>query len=439
MKSRRSLAIVKKCKDEDFILIPILESLEVQLMRLISFGIVLVLVVSFLVNQTNAQIPERVLFQPGSYAFGPYYSSRPAGVSQPAGLPTGNIPAEKSVKTEAETDFDENQTDGATDADENQTEWETTFGVEEPQEGNNENEAGLAGTGVLALPEPATVPYLAYHRNPLTHRIHVVPYQPGYAAEPEAFPEHQSKLNLLLSTLPSREQNRPQVQYASYYDPDPEIITDKPSRLQLILGYPNASWTSCCENRWGDRLAQCPGVEPVALGPYAETSIKDQPVAPGQRGPFGGFFAGLRPLDYGQAIPLPPHYGSQQAPLSAANHYPLYSREELHRIVEQRTSYYAGTAAVPVPQPIPYPPSANHGTLLPLPKELHKTAQPLPSSADNQTCEGCKECKKHGCKKHIDSCQSCQSTACKSCATKTAHRSPKSKKPACGTGTEGVE
>ncbi|MDR2706217.1 MAG: hypothetical protein LBC02_10600 [Planctomycetaceae bacterium] len=385
-------------------------------MRLTSFGIVLVLITSFLAVQVNAQIPERVLFQPGSYAFGPYYS---AGISQSVALPTSTVLVEEAA--EAETENTESDVE-----EENQTEWETVFGVEEESSQEVENETDLIEVGVSISSNPATVPYLAYYRNPLTHRIHVVPYQPGYAAEPEAFPEHQSKLNLWLSSLPCREQNRPQVQYASYYDPDPVIITDKPSRLQLILGYPNASWTSCCENRWGYRLAQCPGVEPVALGPYAEISIKDQPVVPGHPGAFAGIFSGPRPLDYGQPVPLPPHFSVKQAPLSVATPYPNYSREELRRIIEQRASY-AGVAVVPVPQSIPVPPSANHGTPLPPPKELQpQTAQPLPPCADNQACKGCKDCKKH-----IDSCQS---TSCKFCAaSKTTHRSLKTKKTACGT------
>jgi hypothetical protein len=344
-------------------------------MRLISFDIVLVLVASFLAVQANAQIPERVLFQPGSYAFGPYYS---VGISQSVALPssttTVTVLDNESAKPE-NADYNEDNTE------ENQTEWETIFGVEEPQQ-EQEIETDLIETGVSVSLNFATVPYLAYHRDPLTHRIHVVPYQPGYAAEPEAFPEHQSKLNLLLSTLPCREQNRPQVQYASYYDPDPVIITDKPSRLQLILGYPNASWTSCCENRWGHCLAQCPGIEPVALGPYAEISVKDQLVVSGHpAGVFNGIFAGPRPLDYGQPVPLPPHFrAKQQIYLSVTNPYSSYSREELRRIIEQRASY-ATVTAVPVPHPIPAPPSANRGTLLPPPKELQpQTAQSfLPS------------------------------------------------------------
>ncbi|MDR0706056.1 MAG: hypothetical protein LBF88_13870 [Planctomycetaceae bacterium] len=389
-------------------------------MRLTSFGIVLVLVTSFLAIQVNAQIPERVLFQPGSYAFGSYYS---AGSSQSVALPSSTATAidEESAETE-NTENTEN------DAKKNQTEWETVFSVEKPQQ-EQDSETDLIETGVSAPLNFTTVPYLAYHRDPLTHRIHVVPYQPGYAADPEAFPEHQSKLNLLLSTLPCREQNRPQVQYASYYDPDPVIITDKPSRFQLILGYPNASWTSCCENRWGYRLAQCPGVEPAALGPYAEISIKDQPVVSGHSGTFNGIFAGPRPLDYVQPVPLPPNFSAKQTPLSAATPYPMYSREELRRIIEQRPSY-TGVTAVPVPQPIPTPPSANLGTLLSPSKEVQpQTAQLLPPCADNSASKRCKDCKKP-----IDLSQS---TSCKSCAaSKTAHRSLKTKKTACGTEDE---
>jgi hypothetical protein len=390
-------------------------------MRLTSFGIVLVLVTSFLAVHVNAQIPERVLFQPGSYAFGPYYS---AGISQSVALPTST--ATVLDEEAAETENTES------DAEENQTEWETVFGVEEPQQ-EQERERDLIETGVSVSSNFTTVPYLAYHRDPLTHRIHVVPYQPGYAAEPEAFPEHQSKLNLLLSTLPCREQNRPQVQYASYYDPDPAIITDKPSRLQLILGYPNASWTSCCENRWGLRLAQCPGVEPVALGHYAEISVKDQPVVSDHpAGTFNGIFARPRPLDYGQPVPLPPNFRAKQTPLSVTIPYPSYSREELRRIIEQRASY-ATVTAVPVPQPISTLLPVNRGTLLPSPKELQpQTAQPLQPFADNhnQASKSCKDCKKPlDCKKSSQS-----STLCKSCAaSKTAHRSLKTPKTDCGT------
>ncbi|MDR2438030.1 MAG: hypothetical protein LBE12_01495 [Planctomycetaceae bacterium] len=396
----------------NFIFVPNSESLEVPLMRLTSFGIVLVLVTSFAADQGNAQIPERVLFQPGSYAFGPYYSAISTDVAEPVVLPIDAVPAEESTETE------------------NKTEWETTFGVEEPQQNNKTN---LIQTGSFISLKPTTIPYLAYHRDPLTHRIHVVPYQPGYAADPEAFPKHQSQLNLWLSTLPCREQNHQQVQYADYYDPDPVIITDKPSRLQLILGYSNALWTSCCENRWGVRLAQCPEVEPVALGPYAEIGIKDQPVAAGHPQPLGGIFAGPRLLNHGQALPLPPPHNHSLA------HYPVYSREELRPIIAQRTSYAAETRAVPVPQSIPYPPSANHETPLPPPKELQpktiQTAQPLSPCTDNQSSKECKECKKHA--------NPCPPTSCKSCTTKNTHRPLKSKKTACGTenkdGTENKE
>ncbi|MDR2115180.1 MAG: hypothetical protein LBP87_02240 [Planctomycetaceae bacterium] len=385
-------------------------------MRLTSFGIVLVLVTSFWANQGNAQIPERVLFQPGSYAFGPYHSTPSAGIAQqPVALPTDSAAVNSAVVESATA---EKSPETENNSEENKTEWETTFGVEESQQ---ENETDFIESGLSISSNPTTVPYLAYHRNPITHRIHVVPYQPGYAAEPETFPKHQSKLNLLLSSLPSREQNRPQIQYASYYDPDPVIVTDKPSRLQLILGYPNASWTSCCENRWGVRLAQCPGVQPVALGPYAEAGIKDQePIVSGHSGGlFGGIFSGQRPLNYAQAIPLPPHQSLKQVPSA---YYPVYSREELQRIAEQRDSYI-GKTVVPVPKSIPKLPSANREIPLP-PKTIKtiKTTQPLSSCADNQPREECK--------KHINSCHS---TSCKSCATKTAHRSLKNNKNTCGT------
>jgi hypothetical protein len=402
-----------------------LEFLEARLMRLTSFGIVLVLATSFLADQTNAQIPERVLFQPGSYVHSVNYSAYSPyspNIPQPSVLPSDVAVAEKGE----ETDVDDEADDEA-----NKTEWEITFGVDKPLQ---EDETAAFIKRIEASPaseKTEIVPYLAYYRNPWTHRIHVVPYQPGYAAEPEAFPEHQSKLNLWLSSLPSREQNRPQIQYASYYDPDPVIITDKPSRLQLILGYSNASWTSCCDNRWGHRLAQCPGVEPVALGGYAEVGIKDQPIVPGHPGVFGGVFSGLRPLDYGQAAPPQHGFGLKQVPLPARSPSPpVYSREVLQQIVEHRASY-AGLAVTPQrPQPIPYPPTVAHREpfrVPPPPQALQPQApQPVPVSADNRSCETCQDCKKKS--------DSCRLTSCKSCATtKTAHRSLKNKKAACET------
>lgn len=256
-------------------------------MRLTGFGFVLVLMTGLLAGRTNAQIPERALFHPGSYAYG-MAQTRQAD---------GNVIIMEKVLVEAPA------AEAAVDAD-SQTDWEKNFAVKKPTE-KVFVEIEVPVQGAVTAESGTGKPYLAYHRNPWTHRIHVIPYQPGYAAAPEQFPQHQSQWNLWLSSLPCREQNRPQIQYLGYYDPMPEILTDKPSRLQLILGYPNPDWTTCCDNRWGVRMAQCPGVVPPAVGPFAERSVSDQiceqPAS--DAGPLGGILAGPRPIDYGPMGP----------------------------------------------------------------------------------------------------------------------------------------
>lgn len=228
-------------------------------MRLFSFALVFALAAAFFTARTHAQIPERILFQPGSYAYGSY------------GQPAAEVSLDESVVDESP-----------------QTDWEEQFG------GKKEKvETEIAGEASTVVRKP--VPYLAYHRSPWTGRTHVVPYEPGYANSPDEFPVHQSGFNRWISTLPCRTQNTKQIKYAGYHDPDPVIVTDKPSRFQLILGYPNAGWTTHCGNRWGTWMAQCPGVEPIPLGPYAEWSIKDLSNFPPVYGrPLGGIFQGVR-------------------------------------------------------------------------------------------------------------------------------------------------
>lgn len=265
-------------------------------MRLTCFGIVLVLLTSFFAGRTNAQIPERVLFQPGSYAYGMYQGEGNAGVN-----------ATETVLVEVPDDAAEEVEDP------NATEWEKKFGAKTVTTKWVEMQVPAQAIGEAKASKP---PYLAYHRHPITHRIHVVPYQPGYAENPEAYPKHQSKWNLWLSSLPCREQNRPQVQYLGYYDPMPEILEDKPSRRQLLLGYPNPQWTSCCVNRWGGRLAQCPSLEIPAIGPPAEVAVSDQicdPDAP--QGLFGGIFAGPRRIGHHGTMPHRMHgHGRKPCP-----------------------------------------------------------------------------------------------------------------------------
>lgn len=254
-------------------------------MRLTCFGIVIVLMMGLGVSRTNGQIPERIHFQPGSYAYGMNQGVANTAIATETILV--DVPDDSFVR-EDNSDM---------------TDWEQTFG-------SSGSPAPRAGK-VVKVQVPVHVateqavcqpPYLAYHRHPITHRIHVVPYQPGYAINPDAYPKHQSKLNLWLSTLPCREQNRPQVKYLGHYDPMPIIIEDKPSRCQLILGYPNPNWTSCCYNQYGQRLAQCPSIDAVAVGPSAEAAIRNQYCdnhVP--QGPLGGILAGPRPIGEGPA------------------------------------------------------------------------------------------------------------------------------------------
>ena len=240
-------------------------------MRLTCFCIVFALATGFFTDRTLAQIPERITFQPGSFAYGYRPGVAVSGVATAA-------PIAAVIETEADDDADE-----ADDADdEPKTEWEDTFGEKpekpEPIEATPAQAPGLAwSTAPNSKP-----PYLAWHRSPLTGRIHLVPYQPGYTEAPEQFPTHQSHLNLWLSTLPSREQSRPQQKYLGYYDPTPEILTDKPSRLQLLLGYGDPNWTtSCCNSPQRARMAHCLGVDPICFGPFAEARISDQGVTSG--------------------------------------------------------------------------------------------------------------------------------------------------------------
>ena len=227
-------------------------------MRLTCFSIVLALVAGFLTGRAIAQIPERVMFQPGSFAHG--YQS---GVVVPGVAVEG---AGAIVGTEIVEAADN-------EADEPQTEFEAQFG----------EKAKTAQSDIAYVQVPSVAftvvqpPYLAWHRCPWTGRIHLIPYQPGYAMSPEEFPTHQSKLNLWLSSLPCRKQNRPQQEYLSHYDPMPPVLTDKPSRRQLLLGYGDPNWTvSCCNSPWRDQTAHCPGVDPINLGPSAELRIVDQ-------------------------------------------------------------------------------------------------------------------------------------------------------------------
>ena len=137
----------------------------------------------------NAQIPEN-LFQPGSYA----------------------VPQASPVVADAVSGYGE-------DADDSRTEWEKRFSpqIAEPM-------------AAQPLPPPYEVPHLTFVYNHWTGRFHVVPYEPGYAANPSAFPVQTSPLHIWVSSKSSAAQPSPQVQYMSYHDPDPVIL---PAEIRL--------------------------------------------------------------------------------------------------------------------------------------------------------------------------------------------------------------
>lgn len=221
-------------------------------MRSTIIGFSVGVVVLLFAAQVFSQIPERTLFQPGSYAYGPSSQRALPGVS-------------KTLVTVVTTQADVDAEVGvATTGDSDKTEWEKMFGKNDDVEMEFE----------ILVADPAPVPYLAYYRCPVTHRIHIIPHQLGYEAAPDEFPRPESHLKRALSTLPSRKQTLKQQEYLGYYDPMPTIIEDRPNRVQLILGYPDARWTSPCENRFGQRLAHCIGVEAVRVGPPAEATAK---------------------------------------------------------------------------------------------------------------------------------------------------------------------
>ena len=157
-------------------------------------SVIICVVVAGFCTGLHAQIPERALFQPGSYAV-PYKSQAPAKIVE--------VPV-----NEGEEEAD----------DSSKTEWEKKFS---PQ--NVESNAAPAS-------QPYEVPHLTFVYDHWTHRFHVVPYEPGYAANPAAFPRQTSPLHTWVSSQSSASQPSPQVQYMSYYDPDPVIL---PAEIRL--------------------------------------------------------------------------------------------------------------------------------------------------------------------------------------------------------------
>ena len=145
----------------------------------------------------HAQIPENVQFQPGSFAL-PYRQHQ--------------NPADALTNT-----LDSAGEDG-TIADNSETEWEKIFS---PQ---------TVSLLPLVPAQPYEVPHLTYAYNRWTGRFHIVPYEPGYAADPSAFPKQTSPLHIWVSAKSSASQPSRQIPYMSYYDPDPVVL---PAEIQM--------------------------------------------------------------------------------------------------------------------------------------------------------------------------------------------------------------
>ena len=159
--------------------------------------IVCFLVAGFCIG-LQAQIPENPRFQPGSYAV--LYNQPPAMMYA---LPTAADAADE------EGDVGEDS----------RTEWEKRFSpqIAEPMTAQ-------------PSPPPYEVPHVTFVYNHWTGRFHIAPYEPGYAANPAAFPKQTSPLHIWTSSKSSAAQPSPQVPYMSYYDPDPVIL---PAEIQL--------------------------------------------------------------------------------------------------------------------------------------------------------------------------------------------------------------
>ena len=157
-----------------------------------TFSVIVCMLAAAFCAVLNAQIPENVQFQPSTYAL-PY-----------------NRSSQHLVNTL--------QVVTSEDADNSKTEWEKRFS---PQ---------IAEVPTVPLPPPYEVPHLTFTYNHLTGRFHIAPYEPGYAANPAAFPKQTSPLHIWVSTKSAAAQPSPQVPYMSYYDPDPVVL---PAEIRL--------------------------------------------------------------------------------------------------------------------------------------------------------------------------------------------------------------
>jgi len=175
-----------------------------------TFSVIVCVLAAVFCAGLNAQIPANVQFQPGTYAM-PYHRS------QQRPVPVNTLPTVTDAVSE--------DADSDSDADESRTEWEKRFSpqVTEP--------ATPTALLPVLVPVPSyEVPHLTFTYNHLTGRFHIAPYEPGYAANPAAFPRQTSPLHVWVSSKSAASQPSPQVPYMSYYDPDPVVL---PAEIRL--------------------------------------------------------------------------------------------------------------------------------------------------------------------------------------------------------------
>jgi hypothetical protein len=198
----------------------------------------------------NAQIPESVQFQPGTFMVPYRQVQRPQAVDYSVVNPTYSMGETSMEEAIDALENDEEESDDST------TEWEKKFS---PQ-------TFLPPPPLPLLLPPYEVPHLTFVYNRWTGRFHIAPYEPGYAANPAAFPKQTSPLHIWISSKSSASQLSPQVPYMSYYDPDPVIL---PAEIRLY------------GSRIAAEIVRQPQIQPIPW-PIPKPAMA-QPVAPPAR------------------------------------------------------------------------------------------------------------------------------------------------------------
>jgi hypothetical protein len=163
----------------------------------------------------GGQIPERTMFQPGTYGFGPYIQSS----IPPAAVPS--LPAADSDETDSTPASSESVPEG--EKDDLRTEWEKAFAPQQLEPHVNAP-APLVPPAAKPEAQPIYVPHLAFAYDKKTQQFRLTPYEGGYAASPAEFPRALSPLHNYFASPYSASQIFPQVRYMSYYEPDPVIL-----------------------------------------------------------------------------------------------------------------------------------------------------------------------------------------------------------------------